>query len=177
MGMKPVDPKASAGFDAAIKSAMDQAITSTQEFAHNAPATGGNMAMQASADPIRDPDALYKNLTDRLGFGDYEYKRATDFMQQHPKDVGAWNADFNEKNKPQTFLDAAHGEVKGFVGGTPEVSKAAGMPVEKGAPSEENVVTVPNDASQKTIFDLAKNTPINKRLLLPDGSYIWGQKK
>ena len=177
MGMKPVDPKASAGFDAAIKSAMDQAITSTQEFAHNAPATGGNMAMQASADPIRDPDALYKNLTDRLGFGDYEYKRATDFMQQHPKDVGAWNADFNEKNKPQTFLDAVHREVKGFVGGTPAGSKATGMPVEKGPPPEENVVTVPNDASQRTIFDLAKNTPINKRLLLPDGSYIWGQKK
>ena len=177
IGMKPVNPKASAGFDAAIKSAMDQAITSTQEFAHNAPATGGNMAMQASADPIRDPDALYKNLTDRLGFGDYEYKRAIDFMQQHPKDVGAWNADFNEKNKPQTFLDAAHGEVKGFVGGTPEGSKAAGMPVEKGAPPEENVVTVPNNASQKDIFDLANNTPINKRLRLPDGSYIWGQKK
>ena len=99
------------------------------------------------------------------------------FMQQNPKDVGAWNADFNEKNKPQTFLDAAHREVKGFVGGTPEGSKATGMPVEKGPPPEENVVTVPNDASQRTIFDLAKNTPINKRLLLPDGSYIWGQKK
>jgi len=181
-GQKPFDPSA-VNYDAALKEAVNIAINRTSEFATGAPATGGEMSMAAAPDPKRDPDSLYKNITDTIGYGDLAYRRSQEFINKRPKDVAKFMAEFADRqaNDPQTFLDRVHKEFGPFKGGNPANREALGIPTgEEAQPSQTqpNTLVIPKSVTDKSQWiKQIEKAPKGTRVLAPDGNYYDGQGK
>jgi len=179
-GIKGFDAEAAPNFDAAAKDAMLIAIARTNEFAKSAPATGGEMAMVTVPDPEKNPDALYKNITDAIGYGDLGYKRSSEFIKNKPRDVSVFNMNFGEnpENNADLFKERARKEIKPFAGSNPKVLENMGL----GTPKEpviqdDNTVAIPPNTPNREVLRIIRETPKGVMVILPDGREIQGEKE
>lgn len=181
LGMEPFDPEAAPSFDAAAKDAMLIALQRTNDFAKSAPATGGEMAMVTVPDPNKNPDALYKNITDAIGYGDLGYKRSSDFIRTSPRNVSQFNLNFSEKpeNDAKTFIKNAQKEIEPFAGSNPEVAKKMGLRSKDDVvQQDENTVVVSKKVTSKQKWlEIIRNTPKGTTVVLPDGRRVEGEKE
>jgi len=114
-----------AGFDAGMKSAIQQAFAAVANSGlQKAPRAGLREATMMVASPSRDPAALRKILTDQLATLDYNH----DLYQSipgHNLNVGDDIEGFTKKAKYEDYLGKARKEIPMFKGITPETLKTA----------------------------------------------------
>jgi hypothetical protein len=112
-----------AGFDAGMKSAIQQAFAAVANSGlQKAPRAGLREATMMVASPSRDPAALRKILTDQLATLDYNH----DLYQNvpgHNLGVGDDIEGFTKAHKYEDYLGKARKEIPLFKGITPETLK------------------------------------------------------
>ena len=110
---------ATTGLDAVTKTATQIAINASAKMAAGAPATNLRETIATSPEAFRDPDALYKNLADRMVAMDISHKMYNDWNDQgQPKNINSYIGDWSKNNKYADFYNDIHGKLGPFAGST-----------------------------------------------------------
>ena len=110
---------ASTGLDTVTKMAALIGINASKGMEAGAPATNLQQTMQTAPEAFRDPDALYKNLADRMIAMDISHKMYRDWDQQgQPKNIVHYVNDWNDANKYADFRNDIYGKLGLFKGST-----------------------------------------------------------
>ena len=128
-----------AGFDAALKAAVDTSFKQLQESgATKAPATGLREALLTSPRPEADPAANYKIQRDNLAAMDYKHDLYKDFMESGATDINKFITDWKKDpaHKFDNYIKQAEKEMPPFKGMTKAGAKTTigGMPQSPGLP-------------------------------------------
>jgi hypothetical protein len=126
---------ATTGLDAVTKMATQIGINASQKMAAGAPATSLRETMATSPEAFRDPDALYKNLGDRMVAMDISHKMYTDWNDRNqPKNINSYIGDWNKENKYSDFRDNIYSKLGLFKGSTEAGQKIVGAKAPEARP-------------------------------------------
>jgi hypothetical protein len=118
---------ASTGLDTVTKMATLIGINASKGMAAGAPATNLQETMLTAPEAFRDPDALYKNLADRMAAMDLTHKMYKDWDDQgQPKNITHYVNTWMEANKTKDFYDPIYKNLPPLKGSTQEGRKIIG---------------------------------------------------
>jgi len=155
-----------AGFDAALKAAVDSSFKQLQESgATKAPATGLREALLTSPRPEADPAANYKIQRDNLAAMDYKHDLYKDFMESGATDINKFITDWKKDpaHKFDNYIKRAEKEMPKFKGMTKEGARVTvgGLPDKEGLPTALKKFGQPFQRSKKNP-DIYRNTVTGK---------------
>lgn len=157
----------SAGFDAAYKLATDIAIKTANSMAEGAPAASLRDAMIVAPKPSDNPDALYKNITNRMAAADFSndmYRTWDDAGQ--PKNITGYINQFTRNNKYEDYRKKAYEETEPFAGST-EAGRAVTTGSQEGKRAQEAITIEGSTPAER--LQAVKRLPPRTKFIIPDG--------